>query len=87
MNQQITSFLEEIILTLPKEEQAGFAAAKTSADLLAVTHQYGAKGVGRGMLLAAMNELEKELSKTEVTKLIYAAANGYAWRKTCRIYP
>ncbi|WP_298296636.1 hypothetical protein [uncultured Litoreibacter sp.] len=80
-------FLETEILALSLAEQAGFSSAKAAAELLEKKHQFETAGVGRGMLLAAMNELERELSKMEVTKLVYAAVNGYAWRKTQQIIP
>lgn len=88
MNNRTTSQIEKVVSTLPLAEQVGFAAAKSSAELVEAAHQFDEiQGIGRGMLLAAIDQLERELTRKEVTKLIFQVGGDYAWSKPAQSFP
>lgn len=69
--------LELRLLTRPIDEQAGFSMATNAADELQAILNCDRTELCRGMLLAALVQLEATLNERQVAKLLDATAENY----------
>lgn len=65
---------------LPLGEQAAFSATYDLIENLKGDTRLDPVDIGRGLMVAAVSCLRKELSNEEVAKLFYEVADDYATR-------